>query len=523
MKGRPSVPMASKTPHPTGTTEPVSTLQIGNKNDLSNKYLLVSNLVARDGGKKIIEGNNRVIAARLSDAKFFWEQDKKTKLEDRLSDLENITFHAKLGTQRQRVERIEHLAGEIAQIIGADVDKAKLAARLCKADLVTGMVGEFPELQGLMGSHYARAEGLDGEVAYAIATHYKPQGPSDDVPQTKVAQAVALVDKLDTLVGFFGNSDRPTGSSDPFALRRATLGVIRIVVENQLRLPLVAVIECSNRSIARSLYSSNIAFEEYFHDEDELEAGSTFYPVSAIYSELGGRSLANNLNPKSEKEGIEMIHSTGCLLSVEAKEEFFVSADASFELPARIGNSETSSTLLAFFADRLKVYLRDQGARHDLIDAVFALGDQDDLLMIVKRVEALGSFLDTDDGKNLLAGFKRASNILKIEEKNEAAKPADKRIDLESRPLPNLLVQGEEKELNRAIAAAAANARKAVKQENFEAAMSALAKLRAPVDAFFEKVTVNADDPNFRENRLRLLNMIRQATLEVADFSKIEG
>ena len=455
---------------------------------LTNKYLLVSNLIARDGGGKIIEGNNRVIAARLSDAKFFWNQDKKIKLEDRLGDLEAITFHAKLGTQRQRVERIEHLAGEIAETIGADAEKAKQAARLCKADLVTGMVGEFPELQGLMGAYYARAEGLDEEVADAIATHYKPQGPSDEVPSGKVAQAVALADKLDTLVGFWAIDEKPTGSKDPYALRRAALGVIRILIENKTAIRLKKVWFKNWLRIFDQETSQEIQTVADVFAAAELEVGLPF-------DDERMRNVASAYKEERKKEVVERF-------------DYYERAQVD---------------LLAFFADRLKVYLRDQGARHDLIDAVFSLGGQDDLLMIVKRVVALGSFLETEDGKNLLAGVKRASNILRIEEKNEAAKPQDKRIDMGARPVQNLLVQGEEKELHRAVAAAAANAKKSVAVEDFEAAMRALAKLRAPVDAFFDKVTVNADDPNFRENRLRLLNMIRAATLEVADFSKIEG
>ncbi len=382
---------------------------------LANKYLLVANSVARDGGAEIIRGNNKVIAARLSDAKFFWDQDRKVKLEDQLPKLDSITFHAKLGTQGERVKRIEALAGEIAKTIGGDVEKAKLAARLCKADLLTGMVGEFPELQGLMGRYYALDQGHDAEVADAMSDHYKPQGPSDSVPVSKIGQAVALADKLDTLVGFWSIDEKPTGSKDPYALRRAALGVIRIILENNLRVPM----------------------------------------------DKGG-------------------------------------------------------DLLSFFADRLKVYLKDKGARHDLIDAVFALGNQDDLLMIVKRVEALSKLLETDDGKNLLAGVKRAANILKIEEKKDGITYSG---DVDS----SLLIKGEEKTLHQAINAAAALARKAVEAEDFEAAMKAIAKLRLPVDAFFEQVTVNDKDPNFRVNRLRLLNRIRDATAEVADFSKIEG
>ncbi|MBK8769189.1 MAG: glycine--tRNA ligase subunit beta [Rhizobiales bacterium] len=382
---------------------------------LANRYLLISNMIARDGGQEIVRGNNKVIAARLSDAKFFWDQDRKVKLEDQLAKLDAITFHAKLGTQGERVKRIETLAGEIAKTIGADVEKAKLAARLAKADLVTGMVGEFPELQGLMGRYYALDQGHDAEVADAIRDHYKPQGPSDNIPASKVGMAVALADKLDTLVGFWAIDEKPTGSKDPYALRRAALGVIRIILESDLRLRM-----------------------------------------------------------------------------------------------------KWGSDLLSFFADRLKVYLKDQGARHDLIDAVFSLGGQDDLLMVVKRVEALSKFLDTDDGKNLLAGVKRAANILRIEEKKDGTTYSG---DVN----PQQLIKGEEKALHSAITASSAQARKAVENEDFETAMKAIAKLRAPVDAFFEGVTVNDKDQTFRVNRLRLLNRIREACAEVADFSKIEG
>ena len=413
---------------------------------LANRYILVSNLIARDGGRKIVAGNNRVIAARLSDAKFFWEQDRKTRLEDRLDDLEKITFHAKLGNQRERVDRLEKLAGEIAAIIGADVKKTKTAARLAKADLVTGMVGEFPELQGVMGGYYAREEGLDEDIATAISDHYKPQGPSDEVPENKVAQAVALADKLDTLVGFWAIDEKPTGSKDPYALRRAALGVIRIVLEKENRINLLALLTTH--------------YQDALPLELTTEPGSEDTPNSIKYPPV--------------------------------------------------------NDLLSFFADRLKVYMRDQGVRHDLIDAVFALGDQDDLLMIVKRVEALAAFLETDDGANLLAGVKRAVNILRIEEKKDGRRH-------EGNPLQNLLVIGEEKELHRAITAANAKTINAIKDEDFTTAMSAIAALRAPVDAFFDKVTVNADDPNFRENRLRLLNRIREVTMTVADFSRIES
>jgi glycyl-tRNA synthetase beta chain len=383
---------------------------------LANRYLMVANLVAKDGGTLIVAGNNKVIAARLSDAKFFWDQDRKVKLADWAAKLDAITFHARLGSQGERVQRIAALAGEIAKAIGADVAKAELAARLAKADLVTGMVGEFPELQGLMGRYYALDQGIDPEVADAIRDHYKPVGPSDTIPASRVGQAVALADKLDTLVGFWAIDEKPTGSKDPYALRRAALGVIRIILDKNLRVPM-------NR---------------------------------------GG------------------------------------------------------SDLLAFFADRLKVHLKEQGARHDLIDAVFALGNQDDLLLIVRRVDALSKFLDTDDGRNLLAGVKRAANILRIEEKKDGrTHEGDVNI--------GQLIKGEEKALHSAITVATGQTRRAIEQEDFEGAMAAIAKLRAPVDAFFEHVTVNDKDATFRENRLKLLNRIRQATLDVADFSKIEG
>ena len=404
-----------------------------NQGKLANKFILVANIEATDGGKTIIAGNERVIRARLSDAKFFYETDLKTKLEDRLPKFEQIVFHEKLGTQAARIKRIERLAAEIAPLVGADVTKVKRAAHLAKADLLTEVVGEFPEVQGLMGKYYALAQGEDESVAAACEEHYKPQGPADRVPTDPVSVAVALADKIDTLVGFWAIDEKPTGSKDPYALRRAALGVIRLIAENALRLSLVGV----------------------------------------AASALAG-------------------------LSVKP-------ADA----------QKIPSDLLAFFADRLKVQLREQGARHDLVDAVFALGGQDDLLMVVRRVDALGKFLETDDGKNLLAGIKRASNILGIEERK------DKR-DFEGAPEPALYGLDEEKSLAKAIGEVTAEASAAVAREDFAAAMTAMAKLRPPVDAFFEKVRVNDDDPKVRENRLKLLGEIRSATRAVADFSKIQ-
>jgi len=409
---------------------------------LANKFILVSNLEATDGGEAIKAGNARVIRARLSDAKFFWDTDRKTKLEARLPKFEQITFHEKLGTQAARIERIAKLAKELAPIVKADPAKAEKAARLAKADLLTEVVGEFPEVQGLMGKYYALAEGIDPEIATASEEHYKPQGPADRVPSAPVSVAVALADKLDTLAGFWAIDEKPTGSKDPYALRRAALGVIRIVLDNKLRLPLL---------------------------------GGAFRKALA--------ALPKMPDPKNVKDAP----------SISPEED-----------------------LLGFFGDRLKVYLREAGARHDLVDAVFALEGQEDLVLIVRRVEALGKFLETEDGKNLLAGTKRAANILSIEEKK------DKKT-YSGEPDASKLTAPEEKALAAAIKTAESEIEAALKKEDFEAAMRAMTKLRAPVDAFFDKVIVNADDKVVRENRLKLLNRIREATRHVADFSRIEG
>ncbi len=405
---------------------------------LVNQFLLVANLEAEDGGKAIVAGNERVIRARLSDARFFYQTDLKTKLEDRLPRFKNIIFHEKLGSQAERIERIERLAGELAPLVGADVKKAKRAARLCKADLLTEIIGEFPELQGTMGKYYAEAQGEDEAVAHAIEDHYRPKGPDDLVPTDPVAVAVALADKLDTLVGFWSIDEKPTGSKDPFALRRAALGVIRIVLDNKIRLSL----------------------------------------INATKSATAGLFAAGVRDP--------------------------------------VNRSQLPVDLLAFFADRLKVQLREQGARHDLVDAVFALEAQDDLLLIVRRVEALAQFLDSEDGKNLLAGYKRATNIIRIEEKKDGRQYT-------GAPQAKLYRQTEEKALAKTIDAAKIEAAQAVQKEDFAAAMRAMAKLRPSVDAFFDKVTVNVEDKALRENRLKLLNQIREATRAVADFSKIEG
>jgi len=382
---------------------------------MANRFALVANMVAKDGGREIVAGNERVLRARLSDAKFFWDEDRKHSLESRVEKLKGIVFHAKLGTQHERVQRIEKLAGEIAQKIGADVTKAKRAALLAKADLTTGVVGEFPELQGVMGRYYALHDKEDGAVADAIRDHYKPVGPNDAVPTEKVSIVVALADKLDALTGFFAAGEKPTGSGDPFALRRAALGVIRILLENKLRFPL-----------------------------------------------------------------------------------------------------KVSDDLLTFFADRLKVALKEKGIRHDLIDAVFSLGNEDDLVRLVARVEALQAFLKSDDGANLLAGYKRAANILKAEEKKDGKSFAGQVTE-------KLLSEPAEKTLSAALDQAKGTIAVALEKEDFAAAMQQMAALRGPVDAFFEGVKVNSDDKLVRENRLNLLASLRATLHQVADFSKIEG
>ena len=411
--------------------------------------------------------------ARLADARHFWQtdlaplpdaRDKTAKpLDQRLAKLERVVFHEKLGTQGERVERIEALARELAPRVLADPGLAARAAHLAKADLATEMVGEFPELQGLMGRYYALAQGEERSVADAIEEHWKPQGPNDRIPTAPVSIAVALADKLDTLVGFWAIDEKPTGSKDPYALRRAALGVIRIVLENGLRLPLTPVLKS--------------AMSRHLRHREEPRRGDAAIQGNA-----------------------ERLAAPGSLR---------------FARDDRIG--AIAADLLAFFADRLKVYLRDKGARHDLIDAVFALPGQDDLLMIVRRVEALGRFLDAEDGRNLLAGYRRAANILRAEEKNDGAGAFAARHD------PALLVLPAEKDLADMLAAAGAAARERGTREDFEGAMRALATLRAPVDAFFLDVTVNADDPELRLNRLRLLNELREAMHGVADFSKVAG
>ncbi|SCW72556.1 glycine--tRNA ligase subunit beta [Ancylobacter rudongensis] len=446
---------------------------------LARRFILVSNLAASDGGAAIIAGNERVIRARLSDAKFFWETDQKTNatvpLAERLERFGNVTFHEKLGSQLERIRRIAALARELAPVVGADPDLAEQAALYAKSDLRTEVVGEFPEVQGLMGRYYARLEGLPEEIAAAAEEHYKPQGPTDFVPTAPVSVAVALADKLDTLVGFWAIDEKPTGSKDPYALRRAALGVVRIVLENGLKLRL--------GQFFRSLFRSGMTAK--------VEVGTTTVVTGLFGTRILGAVLSDTA--LSFEQARDLVSET---LDIQAE--------------------SLTTDLLSFFADRLKVHLREAGARHDLVDAVFALPGQDDLLLVVKRVEALGRFLSTEDGKNLLAGTKRAANILRIEEKKDG-------VTYEGGVDMVLLHEPEERALADAIAALGPQIEAALAGEDFEAAMALLAGLRAPVDAFFEKVTVNAEDPALRVNRLRLLADIRAATRSIADFDRIEG
>jgi glycyl-tRNA synthetase beta chain len=456
---------------------------------LANKFVLVSNLVAPDCGAAIAAGNGRVVRARLSDARHFWNTDLMSlpdggrrveyPLDEHLKKLKRVVFHEKLGTQGERIQRIEALAKELARQVGTGAELAARAAHLAKADLATEMVGEFPELQGLMGRYYATAQGEDPSVAEAIEDHYKPQGPNDRVPTSPVSIAVALADKLDTLLGFWAIDEKPTGSKDPYALRRAALGVIRIVLENGLRLNLLKVLV---RPLRFARVHSNIAYQR----------------------ELSTRQASENIETGQ----------TLTMLAVQAKE---LGARLRLGAPAQSDEFPLLADLLAFFADRLKVYLREKGARHDLIDAVFALPGQDDLLMIVRRVEALGKLLETEDGKNLLAGYRRAANILRAEEKKDGAEA------FVGKHVQTTLAPPAERYLADVVASAGAAAGEHAASEDFEGAMRALAALRAPVDGFFLDVTVNDPNPATRLNRLRLLNELREAMHAVADFSKVAG
>jgi glycyl-tRNA synthetase beta chain len=525
---------------------------------LANRFLLVANIEAKDGGKEIAHGNGKVVRARLSDAVHFWKTDQANvpdldqlkgsaekfeldlakPLDQRMARLDHlgVTFHAKLGTQGERVERIRQLAREIAPLVGADPDLAARAAVLAKADLTTEIVGEFPELQGAMGRKYALLQGEDASVAAAIEDHYKPQGPSDRVPTDPVSVAVALADKLDTLVGFWAIDEKPTGSKDPFALRRAALGVIRILVENGLSLPLIGEFERHVREyLHHTLYSLSNSEDLLIRVERE---GGELAPLFEVLrpvqfhfiQKAAGVVLHPNLrrndlnwdvwiwliqglNGLRELSGMQPSVDLRSVADAGGNERLAATLDRSKGVIQRDIN-EAASDLLSFFNDRLKVYLRDQGARHDLIDAVIT-PESDDLLMIVRRVEALGKFLETDDGRNLLAGTKRAANILAAEEKKGTAVAAAVE--------PSLFKEDAEKKLFDAVNQAEKKAGEAIQKEDFSGAMLALSVLREPVDSFFEQVLVNDDDLAVRANRLALLTRIRAATDQVADFSKIAG
>ncbi|WP_428541873.1 glycine--tRNA ligase subunit beta [Profundibacter sp.] len=448
------------------------------KTDRIEKFVTVANRETTDHGKTILAGNQKVLFARLSDAKFFWENDLRTPLADMVAKLENVTFHSKLGTQAERVARIAALAAEIAPMVGADPALAKQAAEVCKADLSSEMVYEFPELQGLMGRYYAQAAGLPQEVANACQAHYAPLGPSDDVPTEPVSVAVALADKIDTLTGFWAIDEKPTGSKDPFALRRAALGVIRLVQENGVRLNL------------HPIFSPRIG------------------------AHLGKRSGAER--GKQASSAIKALHALGLDDEANSITEFVsVPEHDSVELNTRIA-LYLAKTLLTFFHDRLKVYLKDKGVTHDVIDACLAMPNNDDLTLLVKRAEALQAFLKTDDGENLLQGYKRASNILSAEEKKDG-------VEYSFGADIKFAETDEERALFKALDAAEAAITPALKKEDFATAMSEMAKLRAPIDAFFEAVQVNTDNATLRRNRLNLLSQIRKTCTSVADLTKVEG
>ncbi|MXW92071.1 MAG: glycine--tRNA ligase subunit beta [Rhodospirillaceae bacterium] len=406
-------------------------------------FIAIADMETGDGGKSVAAGNERVLRARLADAQFFWDQDRATPLADRVEALEGITFHARLGSVRKRVHRIQELVGIFASSVGADTDQAQIAALLAKADLTTGMVGEFPELQGVMGRYYAINDGENASVADAVAGHYAPQGPSDVCPSNPVTVAVALADKIDMLASFWLIGETPTGSRDPYGLRRAALGVIRLIVENELRLSLVGLLE---KAAVRA---------------SELEPGQ--------------------LAAKSDS------------VPEEAAQQAF-----------------------RFIVDRLKVHLRDRGVRHDHVAAVFADGGEDDLVRLLSQVDALAALLGSEDGGNLLTGYRRAANILRIEEKKDGR-------SYEGAPAARLLKVAEETDLSKALDTAAAGTQRALEKEAFGEAMTALAGLRGPIDRFFDVATVNDPDPALRENRLLLLSNIRAVMDSVADFSRIEG
>ncbi len=466
---------------------------------LAPYFITVANIEPSDGGTAVAAGNERVLSARLSDAKFFWDQDLKGRLDDNLDALKDIVFHKDLGSVQDRVERMKKLARYLADFIpGCNADEAERAAELAKADLVSNMVYEFPEVQGAMGRYYALKQGESDAVADAIKDHYSPLGPNDACPTAPVSVAVALAEKIDTLVGFFGIDQKPTGSKDPFALRRAALGVIRLITENNLRINFAKIL---TQAYLDTLVQVLNNYGDLFTGPEELKPLKEF--------KLGKKLSSSDDILSHSSKYLSLLNRRDVPTKTD-NDSFIAEGSALFT-----SFLELESDLLSFLSDRLKVQQREKGVRHDLIDAVFANGD-DDLVRVLNRVNALTTFLDTDDGANLLAGYKRAANILKIEEKKDE-RPYDGAVN------PASLETAEEKTLADALGVNAAAAKAALEQEGFEGAMAALARLRAPIDAFFENVIVNADDAKIRENRLNILNSIRGAVNAVADFEMIDG
>ncbi|MCI5039105.1 MAG: glycine--tRNA ligase subunit beta [Donghicola eburneus] len=477
------------------------------------KFVTVANIETRDNGATILAGNQKVLAARLSDAKFFWENDLRTAkagMDTWVDGLGNVTFHNKLGSQKERIERIVALAAELAPVTGADAEAAQTAARIAKADLQSEMVYEFPELQGLMGRYYAEAAGYDADVARVCQEHYSPLGPSDDVPTAPLSVTVALADKLDTLTGFWAIDEKPTGSKDPFALRRAALGVIRLMLENDLRVPLRQIFTSAINQFHKS-WSSAADLCRYSDDFEQLpehcecETSEWRSDVDRMY----GFVSYLKRQPSSLRNEIVGVPDMDEVLQ-DSQETFSGPRDV---LPTA---AKSQQDLLSFFHDRLKVYLKDQGIRHDIIDACLAMDGADDLTLLVKRARALSDVLGTEDGVNLVQGYKRAANILAQAEEKDG-------VEYSFGADPKFAEVDEEKALFDALTAASGAIKDALSSEDFAAAMGQMAELRAPIDAFFEAVQVNTDNEIVRRNRLNLLSQIRQTCGQVADLGRIEG
>ncbi|WP_281991825.1 glycine--tRNA ligase subunit beta [Sulfitobacter geojensis] len=464
------------------------------------KFITVANRTTADNGATILAGNEKVLSARLSDAKFFWENDLRVAQSDNgmatwVKALENVTFHNKLGTQAELIERMAVLARELAPMVGADADEAEAAARVAKADLSSEMVYEFPELQGLMGRYYASAAGMSDAVAAAAQEHYAPLGPSDDVPTAPVSVAVALAEKIDKLTGFWAIDEKPTGSKDPFALRRAALGVIRILVENGLGVCVSLLVEQHHKAIILAVANTDTLY---------VKLGENFHPWHPTLHSGETKPPKLFVGPKFDREGSVAV--------VKTEDDFDWDENTS-EFSVR---HEIAQNLLSFLHDRLKVYLKDQGIRHDIIDACIAMEGNDDLTLLVKRAKALSETLKTDDGENLIQGFKRANNILTQAEEADGVEysyGADVKFS----------ETDEERALFKALDEAEAIITPAMASQDFTTAMSAMATLRGPIDAFFDAVQVNSDNGAVRRNRLNLLSRIRTLCTSVADLTKVDG